>query len=221
MRASARNFSAGHSALQCKLFRDSAGLCKIANLYIGAGSISDHIYRHKQGATATFQQSTAKGGWSSASATLETAVKSDNWDFIVLQQVSPLSGEAYSFESVNALIDIIEPMCPSARLAWNMTWAYQSTFDDARFDSYGRDQMKMYQAIVSATQSKIVTNDRIEIILPIGTVIQNVRSSYIGDTLTRDGYHLNESLGRQIASLALVSRSVFNTLICFLSAEIC
>ncbi|MBR5195572.1 MAG: hypothetical protein IKW48_05455, partial [Akkermansia sp.] len=26
LRASARNFTAGHSALQCKLFRDSAGL---------------------------------------------------------------------------------------------------------------------------------------------------------------------------------------------------
>ena len=177
---------------------------KIANLYIGAGSISDHIYRHKQGATASFQQSTSKGGWSSTSATLETAVKSENWDFIVLQQVSSLSGEAYSFESVNTLVDIIEPMCPSARLAWNMTWAYQSTFNDSRFDRYDRDQAKMYQAIVSATQSKIVTNDRIEIIVPTGTVIQNVRSSYIGDTLTRDGYHLNESLGRQIASLALV-----------------
>ena len=177
---------------------------KIANLYIGAGSISDHIYRHKQGATATFQQSTSTGAWSSSSATLEAAVKSENWDFIVLQQVSSLSGEACSFESVSALVDIVEPMCPSARLAWNMTWAYQSTFDDARFDSYGRDQAKMYQAIVSATQSKIVTNDRIEIIVPTGTVIQNIRSSYIGDTLTRDGYHLNESLGRQVASLALV-----------------
>lgn len=177
---------------------------KIANLYIGAGSISDHIYRHKQGATATFQQSTSNGAWSSTNATLETAVKSDDWDFIVLQQVSSLSGEAYSFESVNALVDIVEPMCPSARLAWNMTWAYQSDFDDARFDRYDRDQAKMYQAIVSATQSKIVTNDRIEIIVPTGTVIQNVRSSYIGDTLTRDGYHLNESLGRQISSLALV-----------------
>ena len=177
---------------------------KIANLYIGAGSISDHIYRHKQGATATFQQSTSKGGWSSTNATLETAVKSENWDFILLQQVSSLSGEAYSFESVNALVDIIEPMCPNARLGWNMTWAYQSTFNDARFDSYDRDQAKMYQSIVLATQSKILTNDRIEIVVPTGTVIQNVRSSYIGDTLTRDGYHLNESLGRQAASLALV-----------------
>lgn len=176
---------------------------KIGNLYIGAGSISDHIYKHKHGATAELQ-TTTDGKWVKASATLETAVTSDNWDYIIIQQVSPLSGEASSFESANALVDIIEPLCPSARLAWNMTWAYQSTFNDSRFDRYDRDQGKMYQAIVSATQSKIVTNDRIEIIVPIGTVIQNVRTSYIGDTLTRDGYHLNEQLGRQISSLALV-----------------
>ncbi len=177
---------------------------EISNLYIGAGSISDHIYRHKQGATANLQTVSSSGNWTSKNATLEETVKSKNWDFIVLQQVSPLSGEVYSFESVNALIDIVEPMCPSARLAWNMTWAYQSDFNDSRFDRYERDQAKMYGAIISATKEKIVPNDKLEIIVPTGTVIQNVRTSYIGDTLTRDGYHLNESIGRQIASLALV-----------------
>ena len=177
---------------------------KISNLYIGAGSISDHIYRHKQGATAQLQQVNGKGNWVTTNVTLKDALESDNWDYIILQQVSPLSGEENSFESVNALMDIIEPICPSARFAWNMTWAYQSTFEDGRFERYGSDQMNMYQAIVSGTQSKIVTNDRIELVIPTGTVIQNVRTSYIGDTLTRDGYHLNETLGRQIAALALV-----------------
>ena len=176
----------------------------ISNLYIGAGSISDHIYRYKQGATAQLQYVNAKGSWTNKNVTIEEAVKSENWDYIIIQQVSPLSGEENSFESANALMDIIEPMCPSARFAWNMTWAYQSTFVDGRFDRYDSDQAKMYQAIVSATQSKIVTNDRIELIIPTGTVIQNVRTSYIGDTLTRDGYHLNETVGRQIAALALV-----------------
>lgn len=177
---------------------------EISNLYIGAGSISDHIYRHKQGSTASLQTVSPSGIWASKNATLEEAVKSNNWDFIVFQQVSPLSGEASSFESVNTLIDIVEPMCPSARLAWNMTWAYQSDFSDSRFDRYEKDQLKMYAAIVSATKEKIVPNDKLEIIVPTGTVIQNVRTSYIGDTLTRDGYHLNESVGRQIASLSLV-----------------
>ena len=176
---------------------------KIGNLYIGAGSISDHLYRHKHGATAELQ-TTTDGKWTKASVTLETAVKSDDWDYIVIQQVSPLSGEASSFESANALIDIIEPLNPSARIAWNMTWAYQSTFNDSRFVRYGSNQDTMYQSIISATKSKILTNDKFDVIIPTGTVIQNVRSSYIGDTLTRDGYHLSESLGRQIASLSLV-----------------
>ena len=176
----------------------------ISNLYIGAGSISDHIYRYKQGATAQYQYLSSKGNWTNKNATLEEAVKSENWDYIILQQVSPLSGEVNSFESVNTLMDIIEPMCPSARFAWNMTWAYQSTFEDGRFERYDSDQTKMYNSIVSATQAKIVTNERIDLIVPTGTVIQNVRTSYIGDNLTRDGYHLNETLGRQIAALALV-----------------
>ena len=176
----------------------------ISNLYIGAGSISDHIYRHKQGATAQLQYINSSGYWANKNVTLEEALKSDNWDYVILQQVSPLSGEENSFESVDALIDIVEPLCPSARLCWNMTWAYQSTFEDGRFERYDSDQSKMYQSIVSATQSKIATNDRIELIIPTGTVIQNVRTSYIGDNLTRDGYHLNETYGRQIAALALV-----------------
>ena len=177
---------------------------KVGNLYIGAGSISDHIYRYKHGATAELQTTADDGKWSKTNVTLETAVTSDDWDFIILQQVSPLSGEGLSFESANALIDIIEPMNPSARIAWNMTWAYQSTFDDGRFVRYDSNQEKMYQAIISATQSKIVTNDRFEVIVPTGTVIQNIRTSYIGDTLTRDGYHLNETIARQAAALSLV-----------------
>ena len=176
----------------------------ISNLYIGAGSISDHIYRYKHGATAQLQTVNEKGNWGKTDVTLETAVKSEDWDYIVIQQVSPLSGEEYSFESASALIDIIEPMCPKARIAWNMTWAYQSNFDDGRFARYDKDQAKMYASIVSATKSQILTNERIELVVPTGTVIQNVRTSYIGDTLTRDGYHLNETHGRQIASLALV-----------------
>ena len=43
-----------------------------------------------------------------------------------------------------------------------------------------------------------------EIIIPNGTAIQNARTSFIGDTLTRDGHHLTYNLGRYIAGLTLV-----------------
>ena len=35
--------------------------------------------------------------------------------------------------------------------------------------------------------------------MPCGTAIQNARTSYVGDTLTRDGYHMSD-LGRVITS---------------------
>ena len=38
-----------------------------------------------------------------------------------------------------------------------------------------------------------------------GTAIQNARTSFIGDNLTLDGYHLNEYIGRYIASLTVVA----------------
>ncbi len=36
---------------------------------------------------------------------------------------------------------------------------------------------------------------------PAGTAIQNLRKTTVGDTLTRDGYHLSKGLGRYVAAL--------------------
>ena len=46
---------------------------------------------------------------------------------------------------------------------------------------------------------KIVTNEAFDVLLPVGTSIQNARTSYFGDKLTRDGHHLND-IGRVIAA---------------------
>jgi hypothetical protein len=59
----------------------------------------------------------------------------------------------------------------------------------------------MYESIVSAVQSEVATKSRIEYIVPNGTAIQNARTSYVGDRLTRDGFHLSLDLGRYIAGL--------------------
>ena len=40
----------------------------------------------------------------------------------------------------------------------------------------------------------------IDFVIPSGTAIQNARTSSLGDTLTRDGYHLSV-IGRYIAGL--------------------
>src|SRR5690606_18370172 len=53
----------------------------------------------------------------------------------------------------------------------------------------------MYDSIVNAT-SQIDKFGDFSFIVPAGTAIQNARSSSIGDTFTRDGYHLDLDYGR-------------------------
>ena len=49
----------------------------------------------------------------------------------------------------------------------------------------------------------IIPNDTFEFIAPVGTAVQNARTSYLGDTLNRDGTHLSYGVGRYIAALTL------------------
>ena len=59
----------------------------------------------------------------------------------------------------------------------------------------------MYNNIVSCVQNKILTNKDFSIIIPNATSIQNARTSILGDTLTRDGFHMSYDLGRYITGL--------------------
>ncbi len=57
----------------------------------------------------------------------------------------------------------------------------------------------MYQAIADAVKKAAKVN-KIKIVIPSGTAIQNARTSFIGDHLNRDGYHLDVKIGRYTAA---------------------
>ncbi|MBQ4107969.1 MAG: DUF4886 domain-containing protein [Clostridia bacterium] len=191
---------------------------KLGNMYIGGCSLATHLSNAKNNSGAYTYRTNTNGTWSSVnSVSIKTAVESDDWDFITFQQVSGYSGIADSYDDLYELIKIVEPLNPSARLAWHMTWAYKTGSGHADFAKYNRDQMTMYNAIVDAVNSKILTIDNIEVVIPSGTAVQNVRTSFIGDT-TRDGYHLSYGIGRYIAAMtyvkALTGLSIDNSMIC-------
>ena len=194
-----------------------AGIEKITlgNMYIGGCSLATHLSNAKGNKGAYTFRTNTNGTWSSkGGVSIKTAVESEDWDFITFQQVSGSSGVADTYNDLVELINIVEPLNPSARLAWHMTWAYKVGSTHSDFSKYGKDQMTMYNAIVDAVNAKILTNNKIEIVIPSGTAIQNVRTSFIGD-MTRDGYHLSYGLGRYIASLtylkALTGLSIDNS----------
>ncbi len=184
----------------------SAGIENVVlgNLYIPGCPLSTHLSNAQTNSGAYTYYTNSTGTWSSSGGvSIKTAVESDDWDFISIQQVSGQSGISSSYSTLDALIDIVEPLNPSARIVWHMTWAYKQSSDHQDFPSYNRDQMTMYNAILEAVEDNILTENRIEIVIPAGTAIQNTRTSYIGDNLTRDGYHLND-YGRFIGSLSYV-----------------
>lgn len=177
----------------------------LGNLYIGGCSLATHLSNASNDSASYTYRTNTTGTWSSTGGyTIKKAVESDDWDFISFQQASGYSGIVDTYSDLVKLMNIVEPLNPSARLVWHMTWAYQSNSSHSDFSKYNKNQMTMYNAILNAVQTKVVTNDRIEIVIPAGTAIQNARTSYVGDTLTRDGYHLSYDLGRFIGSLTFV-----------------
>lgn len=179
----------------------------LANLYIGGATLPVHWNNAQRNLPQYRYDKNVDGVWRSRSnTTLLYGLQDEQWDLITLQQASGYSGVISSYTDGDVLQNLIDYVNankanPDAKLGWHMTWAYQSDSTHASFPTYNRDQFTMFTTIVNAVRNQVVANDAFDIVIPAGTAIQNVRTSYIGDTLTRDGYHLSLNLGRYIAGL--------------------
>ncbi len=185
----------------------SVGIEKITlgSLVIGGCTLDTHANNIASGAAAYEYRTNTDGKWKSITGhRIQEAVQSDNWDFIMLQQASAYSGMPASYNRLTEIIDAVKSWAnEDAKLVWNMTWAYQQSCTDIAFARYNNDQKTMFDAIASTVQSKILPQKNLEIVIPNGTAIQNARSSFMGDTLTRDGMHLHLKQGRYIAGMGL------------------
>ncbi len=185
----------------------AAGIEKISlgNLYIPSCTIDMHLSNSRDKSAAYEFRTNTTGVWNTKKdATLLEGIEAENWDFISFQQQSGNSGIVSSYKNLNSLLSYVRRYKERSEFVWNMTWAYQSDYENTNFAKYSNDQTKMFEAITSAVQSQILSNQEIKKVIPTGTSIQNARTSYIGDTLSRDGLHLTKDLGRYIAGLTFV-----------------
>ena len=176
----------------------------LGNLFIGGGTLQQHYENSQNGTAYTLQKRDGSNSIVTFSRTLQNAVKDEDWDIITLQQASGSSGLADTYEPyLSALIEIIEENATNAdmKLGWHMTWAYQQDTTHNEFYKYDNDQMTMYNAIVGAVKEKVMPTGKFDFVIPSGTAVQNMRTSFTGDTLTRDGYHMGYVLGRYIIGL--------------------
>lgn len=174
----------------------------LGNLYISGCPVKIHAENARNDAAAYRYYSNSGNGWSFVEdKKMSDALKEQSWDVITMQQASYFSGQDDSYSELDFLIQYVRGIVgESPKLVWNMTWAYQD--GSSGLNAYDKKQSVMYTKILRALDKKIASNENFAAILPVGTAIQNARTSFLGDTLTTDGRHLNK-LGEYIAGLTL------------------
>mgnify|MGYP003461462713 CR=1 FL=1 len=175
---------------------------EIHNLYYGGCSLEQHarfmrsdsmIYSHRVCTNAVPREVRD-------TISLLQALQITEYDYISLQQASHDSGIRSSYEPWLAmLVDTIKSHQPQAQLCWMQTWAYSQDAKHPDYSRYNKDQQLMYDSIM-ACMHEVKKDYPSMLLIPCGTAIQLGRTTCMGDTFCRDGYHLNYSYGRYTAS---------------------
>ena len=179
----------------------------LGNLYIGGCSLETH-YRNIQTGEPNYEFRTNTGdGWNMVKESIDYGILYDDWDVITVQQVSSLSGMPESYAHLLPIIEHVKKIAknPDVKLVWHMTWAYQEDSTHPAFETYGNSQKNMYDLILSALGECVIPNNDLVGIIPSGAAVQKLRE-YLGDTVTRDGFHLTLGVGRYTAALTWFGR---------------
>ena len=173
----------------------------IGNLYYGGCSLEQHYtFLHKDTAAYSFRYieygvRTPNEGYS-----LRQALRLMQWDYISFQQASHDSGIQGSYEPyLSDLIDTVHAYQPNAQLCWMQTWSYSQDAKHPQFPRYQKSQRIMDDSIHNATLALLKFHPELTLI-PCGKAITLARQTKLGDTLCRDGYHLNYEYGRYTAA---------------------
>lgn len=176
----------------------------LGNLYIGGCSIDTHASNLQYNLGAYTYYKNTNGEWTTKkNVKAYNALIEEEWDYITIQQTSKTCGLPESYSKLGTVLNFLDlnKTNPNARLIFHMTWAYQQDSTHSSFPNYNNDQMTMYQMTVDTVQSAVLTNWLVNGVIPAGTSIQNIRTSYVGDTVTRDGYHMSHDYGRYTVAM--------------------
>jgi len=175
---------------------------EVHNLYYGGCSLQQHAeFLFKDTAAYSHRVCTnVVPRMVKDTITLRQALRDGEYDYISLQQASHDSGIRDSYEPwLTMLIDTVRAYQPHAQLCWMQTWAYSRDAQHPAYPRYHSNQAEMWDSIQVCTKSLIAKHSTLNVI-SCGQAIQNARATKLGDTLCRDGYHLNYTYGRFTAA---------------------
>ena len=189
----------------------------IGNAYRPGQSLAAHWQDASSGATLTEYRKIVDGKRTNQKdSSIRDIVTDEPWDVITFQQVSQDAGIPDSYEpALSLLIGYVRALAlvDSVRIGFHQTWAYAQDSDHKGFANYDHDQFLMYTRIAAAVEVALHYHEGdLSFYIPSGTAIQNARTSplatpsaeeksqLVNRELTRDGFHLNYTLGRYTAA---------------------
>ena len=131
------------------------------------------------------------------------ALSNEQWDIIIIHQVSGFAPYYDLWSSTNAggylseLLDIIKKLQPQAAIGFLLIHSYGSNY----WGNIEKSSLERWQKISESTK-ELTENYCIDIVIPYGTAVQNLRCSPLNNAydLTRDGTHLEYGLARYAAA---------------------
>ena len=188
------------------LFEAAGQKVIIGNLYIGGCPLEKHAANAASDAAA-YSYRKISGG--TMTKTLDTkmseALADEDWTFISVQEGAGYHGyynttyknTTHSMEpALTSLLKVIRSKCKNAKLVYHAPWAAKAGYTGKKFSFYDFDQSVMYNMICTATQEVLKAHPEFSLFMNSMDAVQNARTSYIGDNMTRDGWHLNYTTGR-------------------------
>ena len=186
---------------------DEAGVRMIiGNAYRGGQGFRSHwIDVTEQNNTFEYRKVVDGQRTNSPRRSLESIITDEPWQYVTFQQVSQESGLTTTFEPyLTNLIEYAQGLQtnPDAVYGYHQTWAYSHDSTHGGFANYGNRQDVMYDSICAAVQYATAQHPELRFVVPSGTAIQNARTTWLGDNMNRDGYHLDLKMGRYTAACA-------------------
>lgn len=130
------------------------------------------------------------------------ALRDEPWDYISVQQGGGHHGQYETFEPwLTQLIDYCRQnaLKKDFKLVFHVPWVAPAGSTNAKFAFYDYDTKKMYDGIISGTQRADAVH-HFDLVINTVDAIENGRTSCLGDTFDRDGWHLNKTYGRYTAA---------------------
>ena len=231
--------SIGHSFSRDAMDTYMADLWKAAGynatfgyLYYPGASL-ERQYHYVKDNTTSYEHynKCVDGTWyRNGSANAEQALADEDWDIVTFQP-SPDYGkgtmkydcqwgcnrQVNDYEHFNQLVRLVKDKLAAfgnedVKFYWHLTWSFATDCKLWSFTFSNYNQQTMYWDFIKATGQYINTNPNIEGTIPCNTAIQNVRTSWMGDTFNEpgnndpnaDGYHLNDK-GDLVAAMTWVA----------------